>query len=321
MRHLKRIHGLAFLACFIAATSTGYGRDITIFDQKVPSSGSDAWYFGSSDLETHPVPPSYGLPVDREVREDNETEPTTIKNQAWDLEAIELQGTTLTIVGGYQWNKGTKSNATTTSAVNDPDYFYPGDIFIDVDGFPNPVAGGTAFAPVANPGFDYVITFDAYERGTGAGNAQGHIGSGGYTIKKIDGSAALVSSQYLSSSNPFRWVSGQVGADLGTGTASFSGPHNDSDASDFINADNPLSLSDRSLLGGDHYYLSLDITDLLDALGAGETFGAHITMGCGNDEIVGWLPPSARVPDGGASLGLLGLSLLTTHFLRKKLVR
>lgn len=316
MRQLKKQYGWSFLVAFVATTAVVSARDITIFDRQT---GAPGWYSGDSDLELHPVPPSYPSPALQSVREDDETEPGTIATQAWDFEAIDLRGTTLTIVGGYQWNKGTAGLSSTTSLMNDPGYYYPGDIFIDVDGFPNPASPGGPFAAVANPGFDYAITFDSFERGAGAGNAQGHIGAGAYTIRKLTGAVTVVTSQFIPASNPFRWLSG--GSVIGTGTATHSGPHDDAAADTFINSDNPGSYTPRSLLGGTHYYLALDVIDILDDMAKGETFGGHITMGCGNDEIVGWMPPSGKVPDSGLGLGLLGISFLATHFAKRKFAR
>ena len=65
--------------------------------------------------------------------EDNETEPNTLTGQHWDLEAFFLDGTLLTLVGGFDFENGVTDKYGRDWA--------PGDIFVDIDGdavFPVP---------------------------------------------------------------------------------------------------------------------------------------------------------------------------------------
>ncbi|MBM3825011.1 MAG: hypothetical protein FJ267_03340 [Planctomycetes bacterium] len=241
-----------------------------------------------------------------------------------------LNGNNLTVVGGYRFDGGTGvggafvSNPLSATDPNSNALFFPGDIFIDLDGTASlPAGGGSSYSSFLNPGYEFVIAFDGYERGVGVSNAQGHIFSngagGGYKIFALTGEDSLVSAQAISGSNPFRLQSTAGRTAVQTGIASWGGPVGDAAADAFINAGTPGV--PRSLLGGVHYGLTMDITSILAAVTGTKTFGGHLTMGCGNDEIRGWLPNDARVPDSGLGLGLLGLSFLATHAMRRKLAR
>lgn len=345
---LTTLRAASCLAC-VAFAASALAKDITIFDGQTaggnapPSVGFT--YAGATDLEQHLIPPTPGSLVS--VREDNETEPTTYGTQAWDLEAVDLRDTTLTIVGGYRFDGGTKDQGVFTSEANNSNYFYPGDIFIDVNGAPNPNIGSVGeFEKIANSllNFDYVIAFDAFERGTGASNAQGAIGTGNFSILKLGSNSLFVTGKYIDQSSPFRYLGESTGTTtfvkysttawqtnyasmvIGTGTATFSGPKTNAEATTFINSDNPVDLvnyAPRSLLGdtnnSSHYYLTMDIASLLEEFEKGDTFGGHLTMGCGNDEMAAWLPPSSQtIPDGGLTVGLLGLALLALRAAGRK---
>ena len=54
-------------------------------------------------------------------REDQETEPGTVTDQSWDLEGFFLKETSLTMIGGYDFEHGNGD-------------IYSGDIFLDVTG-------------------------------------------------------------------------------------------------------------------------------------------------------------------------------------------
>lgn len=115
-------------------SGTVLGRDITLFDNQGPGWGTPE----STWVSRGGVGPTGH---DSVVKEDNETEPGTASGQQWDLEAL-------------IWNTSTKWNNTTKSwdahsgkslgilggynMVTGQGGFYPGDIFIDVDGNPNP---------------------------------------------------------------------------------------------------------------------------------------------------------------------------------------
>ena len=80
--------------------------------------------------------------------EDNETEPGMINTQAWDLEGFYLNGTTLTMVGGFDFVGGVSGYSEYTS----------GDIFIDTTG--NAQYGLTPDTSVPFSGYDYVLDLD-----------------------------------------------------------------------------------------------------------------------------------------------------------------
>jgi len=110
---------LSFLAVFLLAGSA-FALNITIPDLRGTGSG---WYG---------------------AQEDQEVEPNMLQGQVWDLEAFLLNGTTLTIVGGWDFKNGVAGYS-----------FSSGDIFIDVDGNAQYGAGAAPYVPPH--GYDYVF--------------------------------------------------------------------------------------------------------------------------------------------------------------------
>ena len=184
-------------------------------------------------------------------REDQETEPGTVTKQSWDLEGMFLDGTTLSLVGGYDFMNGNSG-------------IYTGDIFIDVDGdivYGKDVTNirGNGNKTISNVfGYDYVIdlTFDATSL------------SSTYNVYKIDKTATVLSPYYRinDESGAYRYVDGGelVGFDNVTYETGFSD-------------------ADTGFMGGSHNVLSVN----LDFLADGTDFTAHYTMGCGNDDLMG----------------------------------
>jgi hypothetical protein len=108
-----------FVLFFVANAVAGpFGTNITIWDNRGVG--------------------SIGNPM-----EDGETEPGMINNQSWDMEGFFLKGTTLTMVGGFDFVNGNEGMSS-------------GDIFVDTTG---DATYGDSGSSLRN-GYDYVIDLD-----------------------------------------------------------------------------------------------------------------------------------------------------------------
>lgn len=125
MMKLKLIFGL--VALFLLIGSTAFSQNITIDDL---NSRGNGWYGG---------------------QEDDEVEPGMAKGQVWDLEGMFLEGTTLSVVGGYDF-------------INGEDGFTSGDLFLDIDGDAvyGDIHGSSNGNHIVthNSGYDYVLDLD-----------------------------------------------------------------------------------------------------------------------------------------------------------------
>ena len=186
-RNIQSLCALSAFALFAGPSFAAlYGTDITISDNNY--SGSD-WYSNREDQET-------------------EVNPTTVTSQQWDLEAMMMQGSKLSLVGGYDFKNGV--------TWGDGHNYASGDIFIDVTGDAvygtpaNSGSGATGYgagphtATTANVfGYDYVMDLD-YSTMT-------------YNVIKLTSSSLVSRVVDVESSNPWRYVSG------GTAVAGYQG--------------------------------------------------------------------------------------------------
>lgn len=208
------------------------------------------------------------------TNEDNEVEPDCAGDQKWDLEGFFLNGSELQVVGGFDFKNGYGG-------------YKIGDIFIDIDGNYNPNVysmtdnGNTEVSN--NFGYEYVLDL-AFDSDTDQGT---------YTIYNISGDNVYTSTVYYNqnqNSNPYRYVSG--GQSVGTGTFSYHSGLSSTDVG--------------GLLGDTHYALTgFDLGFI-----AGQQFTAHLTMQCGNDNLMGSgtapVPEPATIILMGAGLAMLG---------------
>ncbi len=270
MKHTKTGIQSTLGLCGLLAAFGAFATDITIFDKVAGNN------FGSDSRAG--------------IQEDNETEPGTISNQSWDLEAIYLNGKSLSIIGGFNFQAGNSGQNS-------------GDIFIDVNG--NATWGTDVYSgssdglfTVSNSTYkyDYVIHFTGRTfNGAGTDANQG-LANLNYKVYSLTESTTQLTAYYRinDEANPFTWASG--GTEVASGTAT----QTDLGTANY----NGLTGGQRYALGG------LDLSFLSDAELSGALF--KFTMECGNDNIVG------RVPDGGATVCLMGLGLTVLGLARRR---
>jgi hypothetical protein len=237
------------------ASATDFGTNITIYDN---NSSSPGWYGN---------------------QEDQEVEPGCYTGQAWDLEAFFLNGSLLTMVGGYNFVAGL-------------DGWDSGDIFFDVDG--NAIFGDIHLSPdgiqnVPNTfGYDYVLDMN--------------FSNLTYNIYSLTANS-IVSRTYYGinyGSSPWRYVSG--GNDLGNGTIAYLSGLTDAQVG-------------NGLSGGTHNAATVN----LGFLGPNVTFISHFTMKCGNDNLMGQgvIPEPGTVLLLGS--GMLGLGFMGWYRKRRSI--
>ena len=158
--------------------------------------------------------------------EDGTVEPYCVWDQNWDLEGFFINGTTLYIVGGYDF-------------VNGYGGYAPGDLFFDTNG--DAIYGasnsgsGSGNVVVANDfGYDYVLDFND--------------ASMSYSVYALS-NASTVTVYYGQNdeSNPWRYDSG--GTIIGSGTASYE-------------TVTDLQVAGAGLAGGIHNVVGIDISFL-----------------------------------------------------------
>lgn len=220
-------------AVLMVGTAFGgpYGTDITVPD--LMNQGSGWWG----------------------AHEDQEVEPGDSEGQVWDLEGFFLNGTKLTMIGGYDFKNG----------VGD---FASGDIFIDVNGdakYGPGTGGGFGNTIVTNTfGYDYVFDLD--------------FAAMTYNLVAIDSRSTVKNVYYEKNqgSNPWRYDGG--GTVLASGAITYTGG---------------LTDAQTGFQGGTHNAATVDLSPISSAISDG--FIAHFTMQCGNDDLMGGTPEPATV--------------------------
>lgn len=212
--------------------------------------------------------------------EDEEVTTGCVATQPWDLEAFILDGTTLSLVGGYDF-------------INGKDNYLSGDIFIDVTNdakYGSELSGSSAangYFEVANAnGWDYVIDLD--------------VKNGKYDIYSLSTESIVKTAFYAQNacSNPWTFVGNEIDK-LNKDALAFS-----------YSTINGSTVDTYSFTGSSHNKLSVDLSFL------GNTdFTAHYTMQCGNDNIIG--KGTVNVPE-PASISLLGIGFLFLGLFSRK---
>jgi hypothetical protein len=216
------------------------------------------------------------------TNEDQEVSNGCVTGQNWDVEAFVLDGTKLSLFGGYNFVTGERDNYRNLT-------FTSGDIFLDIDGdarYGSSISSSNnnrdGYQTVRNNnGWDYVLDLDMQNLS--------------YNIYGLT-DQSLVETVYFSQNadaNPWRYTSG--GGFVGNGIITYA---------------TMLTDSQTGLRGGYHNQLTVDLSFL-----GSTSFTAHYTMGCGNDNIIG--QGVVDVPEPGL-LGLVALGILFLPFVNKR---
>lgn len=235
--------------------------------------------------------------------EDNETERVpglqAVPSQEWDLEAITLHNTTMSLVGGWDF----KNFAGLES-------FHPGDLFIKVGGSApsvQPINNGAGNEPNTTYGYTYVVQLST------AANF-------GKVINLTTGPAAVFHTVAYDAflSNPWTYYTGGTAA--GTTVTSYASARTASQVGTLTGVSALNNLRDDSNSGAlvvnsvydtspSHNVLDVDLS-FLGNIAAGTAVYFHYTMECGNDSIRGqYAGGFDRLPDSGSSLALIGMGL------------
>jgi hypothetical protein len=267
MKQVFLLSAVIFLVALLPlnAIATSFGTNITISDKN--SALRTGWYG---------------------EQEDNEVEPGMEAGQKWDLEGFFLEGTMLTMVGGFDFINGNSS-------------YNSGDIFIDIfDTVQDAVYGDIHSATNGNKsvlnsfGYDYVLDLTF--------NDQDPTKAFTYNVYAINGNTKVITAYYGQNqgSSPWRYESGGTLIRHASLTYTKGGEAN--------------------LLGfsgnGDHNAVSVSLDFLqLDPLTHGTNFLSHFTMGCGNDNLMG----TGALPNPEpATLFLMGCGLIGVAGLGRK---
>ncbi len=231
-------------------------------------------------LSYHNITVYDGLGV---ATEDGEVEPGCLNRQEWDLEGFFQKGSSLAMVGGFDFVNG----------VAGYDKYTSGDIFIDIDGDAQygttNINGGSGQETVGNTfGYDYVLDMD--------------FASLTYSVFKLnDSTTTTVWYGMNEESNPWKY---DAGGELLAGYENLD--------MEYVTG---LTDADCGFSGGIHYAVGVD----LSFLAPGTDFTSHFTMGCGNDNLMG--KGTAPVPEPATMLlfgtGIAGLLGVGRKRLRK----
>ncbi|MBW1925213.1 MAG: PEP-CTERM sorting domain-containing protein [Deltaproteobacteria bacterium] len=277
---------LTICLCFLAVMGFLCGNAMAADDITIPDlagDGSDSGWYRSG--------PSDGS-------EDNEVEPGCATGQVWDLEAFLYdKGTnTLTAVGGFDFMNGYGG-------------YYAGDIFIDTQ--PITASYGTdVYYESGNGikidntdyGYNYVLDMDYDPTDPQA--------SPSYTIYKLSGTKIFETVYFRENdeSNPYRYVDG--GVFIGTG-----------------DIETTFDFSGLGFVGDTHYAISVDLSKIWEDYWTDQGYSSsiapdflvHLTIGCGNDNMMGrWEGGSNPPVPEPATMLLVGTGLVGLASLRKK---
>jgi len=212
-------------------------------------------------------------------REDQEVEPGCVSTQAWDLEGFFLNGTMLTMVGGFDFENG-------VSGVRS------GDIFFDTNGDavygPSNDGSGYKNGIVQNTfGYEYALSLDF------------GVSTNTYTVHKLDNSSTTtVYYEQNEESNPWRWASGGITVGTNFVFTYYTG-QNDGDVGGLLGDETST---------GTHNAVVLDLANFLTQAEI-NNFMVHFTMECGNDNLMGKNPvpePASILLVGAGLVGLIG---------------
>jgi hypothetical protein len=262
---------------------------------------SSGWYKGDSSGVSSPLTPhaAYVAPNPGQS-EYQEVEPGMQTGASWDLAAFvnPTNSGALGIVSGYNLAGG--KDGTTI-----------GDIFVNTQSallttYPDPNADYQQYTTNADFNYDYAIHMD--------------FGAGTFTVKALDANTVLENGEYSSqnynaASQPFKVATSHATPSQNYGTTIYTGSliyHNNESAA------TASALTGYTVTGDYHYYAQVDLSwltglssgPLINPLNA--TVSYKLTMSCGNDNMTGTQTTGfKKVPDGGASIALLGLGLLS----------
>lgn len=257
MKKFALLFCIAILALGVNAYGLEFGEDITIFDENI-----DGYWHGAN--------------------EDQEVEPGMEHGQKWDLEGFFINGTQLSMIGGYdfingEWGAGQN--------------FASGDLFIDVDGDARygDIYEGSRDGnhTVSNTyGYDFVLDFDFV--------------SMTYDVVEITADSLVTTAWYRQNqgSSPWTYVSG--GDTIGSGSIEYF---------ETTGQFNTFGDETTEFIGDWRNAVMVDVSFLSDIVPEGQEVITHFTMGCGNDNLMGAFDPISAVPE-PSTLLLLGAGLL-----------